>query len=203
MKILVIEDNEKHLNDAREYSSKLVGCTVDFATTLAEAMGLLEKNSYDGVISDVFFPAEAGGSAETFENAITLSTRLVEMGVHHVFNTDGNHHGRKLMDFCWKTPKAIHNDNNYHFFTTGMLIEAYPKDPDGSKSAKQWQAAFRYILLVQTVLRLPDKGEAIWHSGSFPSGGFPYGDRGELTEMYERYALENPFVGEIFRRFNT
>lgn len=198
MKILVIEDNEKHLNDAREYSSKLVGCTVDFATTLTEAMGLLQRNSYDGVISDVFFPAEEGGSAETFENAITLSAKLVEMGIHHVFNTDGNHHGEKLRGFVWKTPKAIHNDEIDHFLTTGMLIEAYPEDLDGSKSVKQWQAAFRYILLVQAVLQLPDKGESISTGGSFP-----YGDYGKLTERYESCSLEDPFVREIFRRFNT
>jgi len=201
MRILVIEDTEKHLNDGRQYSGQLLGCTVDFATTLAEAMELLQKNSYDGVISDVFFPAETGASTETFENAIAVSTKLVEMGVHHVFNTSGNHHGRKYEGFVWKTPKAIHNDNNYHFLTTGMIIEAYPKDSNADKDTKQWQAAFRYILLVQALLQLPDKGASIIEASADDLRGFPYGEYGGLTEIFEK--CTNPFVVETFQKFNV
>lgn len=200
LRILVIEDTEKHLNDARTYSGRLTGCTVDFATTLAEAMDLLQKNNYDGVISDVYFPAKTGASAETFENAVAISKKLVEMGVHHVFNTAGNHHGRKYQGFVWKTPRAIHNDNNSHFLTTGMVIEAYPKDSDAEKDTKQWQAAFRYILLVLALLELPDKGQSIIKSGE-DFRGFPYGEYGDLTERFAKYS--HPFVVETFRKFNA
>lgn len=200
MKILVIEDTEKHLNDARTYSGTLTGCTVDFATTLAEAMALLQKNSYDGAISDVFFPAETGASAKTFENAVAISTKLVEIGVHHVFNTSGNHHGWKYREFVWKTPKAIHNDDNYHFLTTGMVIEAYPEDSNADKDVKQWQAAFRYILLVQALLQLPDKGASIIEVAEL-GGGFPYGEYGELTERFLK--CSHPFVVETFQKFNA
>lgn len=204
MRILVIEDDEKHLNDARQYSERLVGCTVDFATTLAEATALLQKNSYDGVISDVFFPAETGASAETFENAIAINTKLVEMGVHHVFNTSGNHHGSKYRGFLGKTPRAIHNNNKFHFLTTGMIIEAYPGDPNADKDTKQWQAAFRYILLVQALLQLPDKGENIVKTGVDAPGdfpGFPGGDYGMLTRRFAE--CSHPFVLETFRKYNA
>lgn len=203
MRILVIEDTKKHLNDGRQHSEQLVGCTVDFATTLAEAMELLQKNSYDGVISDVFFPAEAGASVETFENAIAVSTKLVEMGVHHVFNTSGNHHGSKYEGFTWKTPKATYTDdpkgNKYDFRTTGMIIEAYPENSEGDKDTKQWQAAFRYILLVQALLQLPDKGESIVKDAELH--GFPYGEYGALTERFAKYS--HPFVVETFQKFNA
>ncbi len=205
MRILVIEDTEKHLNDARQHSEQLVDCTVDFATTLAEAMVLLQKNSYDGVISDVFFPAEAGASADTFENAVVVSTKLVEMGVHHVFNTSGNHHGRKYQGFVWKTPRATHTNNPddkracYDFRASGMIIEAYPEDSNADKDTKQWEAAFRYILLAGALLRLPDKGESTVKDAGL--SGFPYGEYGGLTKSLTE--CSHPFVVETFQKFNA
>ncbi len=205
MHILVIEDTEKHLNDARKYSKKLVGCKVDFVTTLTEAMELLKKNKYDGAISDVFFPAEKGASAETFENAIIVSAKLFGMGVHHVFNTTGNHHGSKYQGFVWKTPKKLNHIEDsedscgYDFRMTGMIIEAYPKDPEGDKDTKQWQAAFRYILLVQALLQLPDKGERIIKDAKLH--GFPYGEYGYLTEDFAK--CSHSFVAEIFQKYNA
>ncbi len=214
MHILVIEDTPKHLADARQYANTLAGCTVDFATTLAEATRSLDRNSYDGVISDVFFPDEAGASAETFENAIALGKLCADIyRVHLVFNTAGNHHGRKFDKFLWETPRAVHNDNNRHFLTTGMIIEAYPEDSNAEKNTKQWQAAFRYVLLVKMLLDLPDKGEGVIkdcagdESGWAPSpfgarlNGFPYGDCGRLSEYFEE--CTHPFVVGVFQKFNA
>jgi len=203
IRLLVVEDTSKHMDDARRYAQQLVGVTVDFASTLAEAMELLQKNAYDGVICDVFFPAAAGASTETFENAITLSTKLVEMGVQHVFNTAGNHHGRKYEGFIWKTPRVIHTENPddcYDFRTTGMIIESYESDAD--TDSKQWEAAFRYILLVKELLQLPDKGTQIINKECGDAFcGFPYGDYGELTERLRN--CSHSFVVEVFKKYNA
>jgi hypothetical protein len=200
IKILVVEDSEKHLHDAQEYSGGLSNCEVDFATNLADAMELLRQKNYDGVISDVFFPEESGASAETFENAIIFSNALVALGIHHVFNTSMNHHGSRIRDFAWKTPRAVHNDNKYHFFTTGMLIEAYPENGEAEKDMKQWQAAFRYILLVKALLEIPDKAR---QAELVKCGGFPYGDYGKLTKQLEDWSQSMPFVAEVFRKYNA
>jgi CheY-like chemotaxis protein len=200
MRILVIEDSEKHLADARKYVKKLVGCTVDFATTLAEALELLQKNKYDGVISDVFFPAKVGASAETFENAITISAKLLEMGIFHVFNTAGDHHGLEYQGFLWKTPKAILADDGGdlpNFLMTGMVIENYANDA----SKKQWQAAFRFVLLVCALLKFPDKGVKIATKCEDDIGYFPYGDYGQLTKSFK--SCRHPFVVELFKKFNA
>lgn len=230
MRILVIEDNEKHLNDARQYSQTLTGCEVDFATTLAEALALLEENSYDGVISDVFFPAETGASAETYENALTINAKLIEMDIHHVFNTSGNHHGAKYQGFLHQTPKFRGNDGVYDniysapwplgILGTGMVIEAYPDDSNGDKDTKQWQAAFRYILLVHALRAQPDGGCSVLSApdpdeepepgphgmerpalGSTKLTGFPYGEYGQLTGRFED--CSHPFVTEIFQSYNA
>jgi len=203
MRILVIEDNEKHLKDAKNHCTTLVGCVVDFAKTLAEALALLQENNYDGVISDVFFPAEDGATVESFQNALAISAKLVEMGVHHVFNTSGNHHGRKYEGFVWATPKATYTDdpegNKYDFRTTGMIIEAYPSNPEADKDTKQWQAALRYILLALALLGLPDKGESIIEDSKLY--GFPYGEYGRLTKIFKD--CSHPFVVETFEKYNV
>lgn len=200
MRILVVEDNAKHLNDARQYSQQLIGCEVDFATTLAEAMELLGSKIYDAAICDVFFPASAGGSAETFDNAIAINIKLVALGVHHVFNTSGNHHGENYRGFLWKTPVAVHNNEISHFLTTGMIIESYPQR-DTESDTKQWQAAFRYIILALALLQLPDKGERIIEADDRIYFGFPYGDYGQLTRQFAR--SDDPFLVETFKKFNA
>jgi CheY-like chemotaxis protein len=199
MRILVIEDSPKHLEDARRYAQQLAGCTVDFATTLAEAIDLLTANNYDGAISDVFFPTETGASADTYESAITINDRLLKLRIHHVFNTAGNHHGDKFQGFIWQTPVPMYGEHNGHFLTTGMMIEAYPSNRNAEKNTKQWQAAFRYILLVLSFVPLPDKGREIIEQHNL--GGFPYGDYGQLTQRFER--CDHPFVVDVFRRYNA
>lgn len=201
VRILLIEDNPKHLDDARRYVQGLAGCTVDFATTLAEAMELLAVNSYDSAISDVFFPAEAGASADTCENAIAISATLVEMGIHHVFNTAGNHHGKKFQAFIWKTPKAVYNDDDASFLMTGMVMEAYPQEAEAEKDTKQWQAAFRYIFLVRALLELPDQGAEILRELSTVLCDFPYGEYGQTTDRFNR--CDHPFVVGVFRQYNS
>lgn len=205
MRILVIEDSEKHLADAMQYAGTLTGCSVDYVTTLSAALDMLQKTAYDGAICDVFFPTEIGGPVDSFVNAIELSKKLVEMGIHHVFNTSGNHHGRKYAGFTWVTPRATYSDNPedkgkcYDFRATGMIIEAYPDNSNADKDTKQWQAAFRYILLVLALLQLTDKGVKVIEDADLR--GFPYGDYGRLTKDFEQ--CSHPFVLKTFRQFNA
>ncbi|MFA6424180.1 MAG: response regulator [Candidatus Magasanikbacteria bacterium] len=209
-RILVVEDNAKHLDDARAYAADLIECEVDFATTLAEAMVLLTANKYDGVISDVFFPADDQSSADTFENALALNKKLREMRIHHVFNTAGNHHGKKYDGFLHKTPELIWVPGSEYpgdlFVSSGMVIEAYPHDSDGEHATKQWQAAFRYILLSLAFLEMPDMGQDIVQSQEHLGEksalrSFPYGDYGELTEKF--WGCMDERVLAIFAQFNA
>lgn len=210
MRILVLEDNTKHLGDAKAIAAALNGCHVDFATSQEEADALVKANTYDTAILDVFYPATAGGSAESFDNAVAFSKRLTDAGIHHVFNTSGNHHGMKYDDFCWKTPVAIHNDDKYHFLTYGMIIEAYPEDSDGDKDTKQWQAAFRYVILVHEMVKLEDKGnsliESVLSEDKYKSQllrGFPYGEYGKATERFETAARVSEPIAKIFSRYGV
>ncbi|MEX2514867.1 MAG: response regulator [Candidatus Paceibacterota bacterium] len=167
MKILVIEDTQKHLQDAKEYVSNLVNCSVHYATTLTEAMELLEKNEYDAVISDVFFPADSESEADTYENALTVSKKLRELDVYHVFNTSLHHHGsgfgnffsdaKILQDFSLaKIIEVFPDVNSWNEAVNSISLVSYPftigvvleSNISGEEvDTKQWEGAFRQVIL--------------------------------------------------------
>lgn len=61
LSILIIEDDQKHLEDAKQAMKSHDQLAVDYATTYQEAKKLLAEKEYSGIISDIFFPYDAGG----------------------------------------------------------------------------------------------------------------------------------------------
>jgi hypothetical protein len=63
LEILLVEDNEAHLADALTEIKNRVeageNINVDVAKDFTEYLGLVAKKSYDGIISDIFFPSDA------------------------------------------------------------------------------------------------------------------------------------------------
>lgn len=96
-KILVVEDNEGHIADLkamfdrRDHSKLHLG--VDYASTLDEAMALLAKQSYDGILSDVFYPTSVGGDEEP--NGMKLSHYAFDNSIPIVLVTSTYHHDDK------------------------------------------------------------------------------------------------------------
>jgi CheY-like chemotaxis protein len=199
VRILVVEDNQKHISDAVAYVSRLENCNVDFATTLAGAVLLLEANKYNGIISDVFFPDVDGASADSFENAISLHKKALELNTHVVFNTDGNHHGVKYRPFVFKLHNIDYISGDWKFTDSGLTIESYPKDENTNLDFKQWEAAFRYILLVyesklQSVKLSNPEGEYLYSP-------FVSGDYGQLTQKFRD--TKDPFALSVFSKYST
>lgn len=60
LELLVVEDTPFHLEEAKSEMENLVKygaqISVDYATTLKEAMDLQKHKKYDGIITDMFFP---------------------------------------------------------------------------------------------------------------------------------------------------
>jgi len=60
LEILIIEDDPKHLEDAKQETQRRIDAKepikVDYAATFKEAEDLMEKKRYDGIITDIFFP---------------------------------------------------------------------------------------------------------------------------------------------------
>ncbi len=55
--ILVIEDQDHHMDDAQRIGNKLEWCRIEYATNYEEANACISQKIYDGIVSDVFFPA--------------------------------------------------------------------------------------------------------------------------------------------------
>ncbi|MFH1401213.1 MAG: hypothetical protein ABIH41_06880 [Nanoarchaeota archaeon] len=62
LELLVVEDTERHMSEAKDFFSaqQLGGANikVDYAVDYDDAVARLEAKTYDGIISDMFFPAK-------------------------------------------------------------------------------------------------------------------------------------------------
>lgn len=131
MRILIVEDDEKHQMNARWVCGNTLGYfgyTCEFVETLEEAEQLL--SSCDGVLSDVFFPAKKGESpnpelpppgpirgfsqpdkeieyAEKYINGVRLAERAKSLGLPVVLCTSSYHHGTMTQPVCtWSRNKT-------------------------------------------------------------------------------------------------
>lgn len=205
VKILVVEDDPKHFGDAVRYVRQLQNCEVTYVDSLDRAVSLLEDIQFDGIISDVFFPAIVGGDADTYDNALTLANLAFEKKIHLVFNTSGNHHGEKYSGFQQEKSKIQESRLNqieikpFHFLSTLQVIESYPKGANEDKDYKQWEAAFRYIFIVFESFKT--KVYPTWNEkdDDHTFMNFPNGDYGELTQRFRD--TQNPFALSVFAKY--
>ncbi|NQZ84110.1 MAG: hypothetical protein HRU03_00155 [Nanoarchaeales archaeon] len=82
LEVLVVEDMEHHINDAKRTFMPLVEKGLvffDYATTLLQAQLKIDNKKYDGIISDIFFPT---GQPEPLDKSIreNLYERALIMG---------------------------------------------------------------------------------------------------------------------------
>ena len=133
LEILVIEDNPKHISDAKKLlddrAERGIISNVDYASTFSEAQELLNRKSYDGIISDIFFPEKSGENER--EYGTTIAELCLQRKTPFVLVTSTFHHGRKTQLVC----NFIRNK--------GMqLVDSNPKDRDGEAESKYWAGAF-------------------------------------------------------------
>lgn len=95
LKILVIEDKTNHLRDIRELlerrKAKGINIDVDYSTDYADAEKKLQTKSYDGVMTDIFFPQNKNKTA-TDPLGLRIGDHALELGIPVVFVSDINIH---------------------------------------------------------------------------------------------------------------
>jgi CheY-like chemotaxis protein len=95
--LLLIEDNPNHLAEAKALLEDRITVRaisgVDYATNLTEAEELLRTRKYDGIISDVFFPKETGGTEQQL--GTTIGQYALDNKIPFVLVTSTHHHGYK------------------------------------------------------------------------------------------------------------
>ncbi len=131
VRLLLIEDNKKHLTDAQQLLEERVASgaisSVDYASTLDDAIQYLTTTRYDGIISDIFFPTAYGGNEE--ENGTKIGEYALQQGLPFVLVTSTYHHGRKTDPVCsWARTRADME-----------LIDTMPETGrDGEAESKNW-----------------------------------------------------------------
>lgn len=79
LEILVVEDNVRHINDAKNYFNGREDVVVDYANTLLDAEKMMSSKKYDSVISDVFFPAAKTNSREGVVDSYRFIVKLIDL----------------------------------------------------------------------------------------------------------------------------
>lgn len=136
--ILVIEDNSKHLQDAKDFFSSIKGVKVVFAEDHDSAVKTdtydnIDLTQYHGVISDIFFPLRKDDDTYGQEEPIGVSImiRCFLKNVPCVLNTAGYHHGSRYQWICelqryMRLPEIVDSGGDYF------------KDSE----SKDWERAF-------------------------------------------------------------
>mgnify|MGYP001489112488 CR=1 FL=1 len=146
--ILVIEDQNKHFWDVEEELNGRIAegvpLKVDYAANLKEALALIEKEDYDGIISDIFFPEEAPGgslSDDLGPRGRVVALKAMEKSIPVVFCTSTWHHGEET-----EPVYQFSIDHQIPFVDRYVDLEG-PKEAE----SKDWKTAYR--ILVQEIIK--------------------------------------------------
>lgn len=144
-RILVIEDDPKHLNDAKEFFRQVENVKVTFVEDYQSAIGetaYLDETQrttledYDGIISDIFFPLIKShgkwGQPEPIGVAIMMLCERLKLPC--ILNTAGYHHGSRYQWICSLQRR----------FDLPEIVDA-TKDHFEDAESKNWGTAFRML----------------------------------------------------------
>ena len=137
-RLLIIEDNEKHLADAKQYMQDK-GLEVVYATTYEEAKEHYE--TVDAVISDIYFPERK----EEYEQACGVKVAEdLEGKTPFVLLTAGYHHGDKyseIFELAYQKSWIIVETDSLEVPETDTGIDFNYESP-----RKRWEEAYISLL---------------------------------------------------------
>ena len=157
-KILIIEDDPKHLQDARNFFSKIEGVKVTYQESYEPFNNLTRANkpylsdnfkNYDGVISDIYFPGTPGEETQPIGASVLVQCHA--LNVPCVLCTSGYHHGDHYQWICdmqyglkeagWNMSEMI---DSCHVKEDSLMLEN--KGPKGEEViTKSWEKAWEEL----------------------------------------------------------
>lgn len=129
-RILIVEDNAKHLADAVTVVEK-AGFQAITVQDLRSANDKLDHEVFDGVLTDLFFSFLLGETSEE-PNGLIVAATCKRIGVRCVVCTDGYHHGEKYK-WSWKMLRAMGG--------IGMVDYVNWDNYEEEAETKNWQEA--------------------------------------------------------------
>ena len=126
-KILVIEDNQKHLADAKTFFADKPEYQVEYVENGNKAMTLLRDTAYSAVVTDIFMPWD-----EQYPNEEPIGFGIAmfcqKQKIPCVMNTAVHHHG------------ARHQWISTLIYDLGLpqAVRAYGVDREAEAETKKW-----------------------------------------------------------------
>ena len=132
-KILIVEDQERHMLDAMIAVAEL-GFIAICATTYGEASDIISKGDIEAVITDVYLPLadDAPWNHSDSPCGINVAVAAKAASIPCIFCTDDNHHGAKVQ---W-----LKSLIDYGNMGLPSLIGG-----NGAGESKNWKVAIQYI----------------------------------------------------------
>lgn len=156
-KILVIEDNPKHLQDAKNFFSTIEGIQVTYQECYKPFTSMTRNNTphlgddfrkYDGVISDIYFPEYPGQAVQP--NGVSVMFQCKMMNIPCVLCTAGYHHGS---DYQWINNMWVGLRNDAGWKNVPAMVDSLDGEGDleqeGEKGeqvvTKGWKKAWEVL----------------------------------------------------------
>jgi CheY-like chemotaxis protein len=171
LEILIVEDKESHLADAKEFFGKVKGeaeaeIGVAYASTLEEAEEFLDAKHYDAIISDIFFPTGKTGQENDaliaglekclnkYANSWKYADAMKNWVEGNIPPPSGVYIAKKAV--AEKIPCVFNTDTHHHGSATEpinrwsgseeceiMIIDSENyKDMEGQSPRKNWKKAY-------------------------------------------------------------
>jgi hypothetical protein len=145
--LLLIEDQTKHLEDAKRIADQIEErgeISVGYSNTFEHTMDILKHLLVECIVSDVFFPSVAEG--EPIENGTFVCDYALKHKIPIVLCTNTYHHGKKtqpVFDYCLKEHVPLFDCNSYAL-------------GDGEAETKDWKSS---IISAMGLARVKDDRE--------------------------------------------
>lgn len=151
MKILVVEDNPKHLKDAVAFfkTKKIeIATATSYNSAIAKLESLKAEDGWQAII-DIFLPWQDGGAADDPLGLVVVA-KCKRRNIKSVLCTAGYHHGPKyewIYRFTgalgWERP--VDSGSNYH-------REAEKKDWDGAFETLQDRPPHLRVQVIEHII---------------------------------------------------
>ena len=135
MKILVVEDNQQHIDSAKKFFAEK-GIEMWSTETLKGFISAIGDDHYDGVLSDVFFPYDDDSYQDEVPAGVAVYFICQSKGIPCVLVTAGFHHGKK---YQW-----IHHMLG-EMRLPSMTDVGNSEEPEVEAPVKDWARALDYL----------------------------------------------------------
>lgn len=159
LRILVIEDQAQHLDEASDYFRTVSGCEVDFCTNYNNASRAIHQREYAGVIIDIYIPAEDPRDrpqpakvawAVDMPVGLLIAADCHVKNIPFVFCTSGYHHGAKyqFVNSFQNIMSRKYSDWKPAMIDCNNMVEgkAIGENPNIEADHKNWKAAYETLM---------------------------------------------------------